>query len=165
MNEVERIPEYLNGVIIQKWIEKGHLMSRETGSFVKSLRYVIEDNGSNIVIEGFGNRYAVYMERGVPAARVPFSGVPGRARRSAYIEGLIRYVQRRMGKSGSEAKGIAFAIAHKHRQVGIRIREHGQGSKFLTEAMADRGFQRVVDEVIGDIASAKIDGIMNKYFK
>jgi hypothetical protein len=56
--------------------------------------------------------------QGVPANKIPY--YPGSGRKeSEYIKGLIKYVKLRMGKSDKEAKGIAFAIASKHKKEGM----------------------------------------------
>jgi hypothetical protein len=113
------------------------------------------------------------MERGVKAANVPFTPPSGRGGTSAYIEGLTRYAQMRMGLSGKEALGAAFAIAQKHRYgtkknrsiKGIRLRERGQGSKFLTEAFKNPSIDRVIDKEMDLYLGKKVDGVFNKYFK
>jgi hypothetical protein len=155
------IGETINRAIIAKWIEKGHHLS---GVFESKLRYEITE-GNPILIEGFGQHYAKYMERGVKAANVPFTPPSGRGGKSAYIEGLARYAEARMGLSGKEALGAAFAIAHKHKRLGIRIRERGQGSKFLSEALKDPSIDRVIDKEMDLYLGKKVDGVFNKYFK
>ena len=155
------IGETINRAIIAKWIEKGHHLS---GAFESGLHYKITE-GNPILIEGFGAKYAKYMERGVKAANVPFTPPSGRGGKSAYIEGLARYAVARMGLSGKEALGAAFAIAHKHKKLGIRIRERGQGSKFLSEALKDPAIDRVIDKEMDLYLGKKVDGVFNKYFK
>jgi len=157
------IGETINRAIIAKWIEKGHHLS---GVFESKLRYEITE-GNPILIEGFGAKYAKYMERGVRAKTVRAKLYDGtkHAETSAYIEGLARYAEARMGLSGKEALGAAFAIAHKHKRLGIRIRERGQGSKFLSEALKDPSIDRVIDKEMDLYLGKKVDGVFNKYFK
>ena len=57
------------------------------------------------------------------------------------FSGLIEYVKKRMGKSDKEAKGIAFAIASKHKKEGmptIKSQKHSQTGKrtgFIEQAL------------------------------
>jgi len=159
---ISKIGQTINRQIIKQWIAKGHSLS---GAFESGLRFEVTE-GDTIIIDGYGAHYAKFMERGVSAAKVPFSGITGRGGTSAYIEGLARYAEMRMGISDKKkALGVAFAIAHKHKKMGIRIRERGQGSKFLSEALAAPEVDQVITKELGLIVNKKIDGVFNKYFK
>ena len=157
------IGEHINKRIIAKWIEKGHHLS---GVFESKLRYEITE-GNPILIEGFGAKYAKYMERGVRAKTVRAKLYDGtkHAETSLYIEALAKYAQRRMNVSKKESLGVAFAIARKHMKFGIRIQDNGMGSKFLSEALKNPDIDRVIDKETDLYLGRKVDGVFNKYFK
>jgi hypothetical protein len=107
--------------IKDEWILKGHNL---TDSFINSLE--IRETPSGIEI--WGNTYSKYVNRGVPAANIPYQRGSG-AGKSKYITGLHNYVILRMGLSEKEALGVAFAIAETHKKNGML------GSGFLDEAI------------------------------
>jgi len=161
---MKAIANQINQSIIKQWIAKGHKLSDK--GFIASLRSeeTVTPNGFEVV--GFGAYDSKFRERGVSASNVPYSGRTGNGGTSKYIEGLARYVALRMGINDKrKALGVAFAIATKHRTTGIRIRERGQGSKFLTDAFKDPEIDRVIRREMDIFVGKKIDGVMNKYFK
>lgn len=102
-------------VIAMEWRAQGHEL---TGSAVKQMETMVKFEINTLVIEGLVPDYMAINNQGVPANKIPY--YPGSGRReSEYIKGLMRYVQQRMGKSEKESKGIAFAIASKHKKEGM----------------------------------------------
>jgi hypothetical protein len=72
---------------------------------------------NTLIIEGLVPDYMAINNQGVPANKIPY--YPGSGRKtSKYIDGLIEYAKKRMGKSDKEAKSVAFAIASKHKKGG-----------------------------------------------
>lgn len=112
--------DYLILKLGQELKEQGHNL---TGDLIASLEYRVRSFAGRMVVEFLSNDYGAYLNTGVPASRIPYT--PGGKRRggkSQYIQGLIRYVERRMGLRGREAVGVAFAIARAHKREGMPTR-------------------------------------------
>ena len=113
--------EYLRNRLGQELLAQGH---RLTGELISSLEYKIQTTANGLTLDFFASEYGTYLNTGVPASRIPYT--PGRrgggGGTSAYIQGLIRYTQRRMGLRGKEAVSAAFAIARKHKREGMPTR-------------------------------------------
>jgi hypothetical protein len=111
--------EYLRTRLGQELLQQGH---RLTGELISSIEYKIQTTANGLTLDFFASEYGSFLNTGVPAARIPYT--PGRrggksGGTSAYIQGLIRYVQRRMGLRGKEGISAAFAIARKHKKEGM----------------------------------------------
>jgi len=143
---IEKIKIFVTQEITKAWEAKGHNL---TGSLIKELEYKASEN----IIEVLMNDYGIIQDVGVKAANVPYSGNGGGGT-SKYIEGLMNYVSLRMGisKGTKENKSIAFAIAHTHKKTGIRTKERGQGSKWLTSVIGEIeiGLARIIEIEIGN---------------
>lgn len=128
MDSEERIKEIITSEIVEEWVAEGHSL---TGDTINTIKYSVEGD----TLSAYINKYAVYQSRGVPASDIPYSGNGGGGK-SLYIQGLINYVKLRIGKPGKEGIGIAFAIARKHKEVGMQIRTKGAGTGWLDKAEA-----------------------------
>jgi len=116
MEQIDKIKTVVTNALMQEWIAQGHFM---TGKAVSEIEYVVEETFGQTRIIGNMPAHGVYMDQGVPASRIPFAPGSG-AGKSAYISGLIAYVQKRMNISDmKKAKSIAFAIAHTHKKRGM----------------------------------------------
>ena len=124
----KRIGDAIGGWLIvrlgQELTEQGHNLS---GELIKSLEYQVRENAKGITISFLSSEYGEYVNRGVAADRVPFGG--GRGGTSKYIQGLIRFVERRMNLKGKEATSVAFAIARSHKREGMPTRGSYQYSR------------------------------------
>lgn len=103
---------------------QGH---RLTGALENSIEDRVRATLTGVRIEIEAERYARFVNRGVPASRIPFGG--RRARRSKYIEGLKRFARLRFGVTQAEALRIAFAIARKHKKEGMPTKNSRRFSK------------------------------------
>jgi len=102
-------------VIAMEWRAQGHEL---TGSAVKQMETMVKFEINTLVIEGLVPDYMAINNEGVPSNKIPY--YPGSGRKtSKYIDGLIEYAKKRMGKSDKEAKSVAFAIASKHKKEGM----------------------------------------------
>lgn len=112
--------DYLVLKLGQELRSQGHSL---TGDLIASLEYRVRSFAGRMVVEFLANDYGAYLNTGVPASRIPYT-LRGRRRggTSLYIQGLIRYVERRMGLRGREAVGVAFAIARAHKREGMPTR-------------------------------------------
>jgi hypothetical protein len=152
-------------VVANEWRAQGHELS---GSAVKQMETVIREEIATIVIEGYIPDYMAINNSGVTAARIPYTPNSGRPP-SKYISGLIDYVKRRMGKSDKEAKGIAFAIASKHKKEGmptkgsVRFSTTGKRTGFIEQAL-DKSSPKFI-ELIENAITFSVEATIESYYK
>lgn len=133
----DNIAQMAIDAVANEWKLQGHNL---TGAAIKNMETVVRMETDKIIIEGFIPDYMAINNSGVTAARIPYTPNSG-ARTSKYISGLIEYVKKRMGKSDKEAKGIAFAIASKHKKEGMptigskRFSQTGKRTGFIEIAL------------------------------
>jgi hypothetical protein len=113
---------------------QGHnLTGRLKGSFETVTKSNQNGIQADILVEGYGQ----FVDQGVKANRIPYSGRSGRGGKSEYIEGLKDFFIRR-GRGASEALRAAFATAAKHRREGMptrasyRFSRNGKRTDFIT---------------------------------
>lgn len=160
MNLKNKIRDILriNGSAISEEIkaelkEQGHV---HTGKLINSVKAGTSINGDEVSLNVTMLDYHVYLEHGVKASRIPFGGRRSGKKRSKYIEALINYF-RQKGKSEKEAKGAAFATAHKHKREGMPTRSSYQYSannrrtEFINESTK---VSKNIDKVGTDILEA-----------
>jgi hypothetical protein len=105
---------------------------------------------------------------GVTAARIPYSPGSG-AKTSKYIDGLIRYAKQRMGASDKEAKGIAFAIASRHKKEGMptvasaKFSSTGKRTGFIEAALDSK--EAEFEQIINDAVEEAITVTIDNYYK
>jgi hypothetical protein len=152
-------------VVANEWRLQGHEL---TGSAVKQMETMVRMEINTLIIEGFVPDYMAINNSGVTANRIPYTPNSGRPP-SKYISGLIDYVKRRMGKSDKEAKGIAFAIASKHKKEGMptktsaRFSKTGKRTGFIEQAL-DKNSQKFV-ELIEVSVAATVEVLVESYYK
>jgi hypothetical protein len=152
-------------VVANEWRAQGHELS---GSAVKQMETVIREEIATIVIEGYIPDYMAINNSGVTAARIPYTPNSGRPP-SKYISGLIDYVKRRMGKSDKEAKGIAFAIASKHKKEGmptkasVRYSSTGKRTGFIEQAL-EKSSPKFI-ELIENAITFSVEATIESYYK
>jgi hypothetical protein len=152
-------------VVANEWRAQGHELS---GSAVKQMETVIREEIASIIIEGYIPDYMAINNSGVTAARIPYTPNSGRPP-SKYISGLIDYVKRRMGKSDKEAKGIAFAIASKHKKEGmptkgsVRFSTTGKRTGFIEQAL-DKNSPKFI-ELIENAITFSVEATIESYYK
>lgn len=126
--------------------KQGHY---NTGKLSDSISYRITVKGDAIVGVIEAPDYAVYLDTGVPASRIPYSGRRGGGGTSQYIQGLITYFRDR-GLPSREAKSAAFATAEKQRREGMptrdsfRFSDTGRRTGFIKESV-DSSIDRATD--------------------
>ena len=153
-------------VVANEWRLQGHELS---GSAVKQIDTMVRMEINTLIIEGFVPDYMAINNQGVPSNRIPY--YPGSGRKtSKYIDGLIDYVQRRMGKSEKEAKGIAFAIASKHKKEGmptknsvIKHSKTGRRTGFIEIAL-EKNSQKFI-ELIENAITFSVEATIESYYK
>jgi hypothetical protein len=153
-------------VVANEWRAQGHELS---GSAVKQMETVVREEIASIVIEGYVPDYMAINNSGVKANRIPYTPNSGN-KTSKYIDGLIDYVQRRMGKSEKEAKGIAFAIASKHKKEGmptknsvIKHSKTGRRTGFIEIAL-EKSSPKFI-ELIENAITFSVEATIESYYK
>jgi hypothetical protein len=152
-------------VVANEWRAQGHELS---GSAVKQMETFVRMEINTLIIEGLVPNYMAINNSGVTAARIPYTPNSGRPP-SKYISGLIDYVKRRMGKSDKEAKGIAFAIASKHKKEGmptkgsVRFSTTGKRTGFIEQAL-DKNSQKFI-ELIENAITFSVEATIESYYK
>lgn len=153
-------------VVANEWRAQGHELS---GAAVKQMETVIREEIATIVIEGYIPDYMAINNKGVLSDKIPY--YPGSGRKtSKYIDGLIDYVKRRMGKSDKEAKGIAFAIASKHKLEGmptknsvIKHSSTGKRTGFIETAL-EKSSPKFI-ELIENAITFSVETTIESYYK
>jgi hypothetical protein len=152
-------------VIAMEWRAQGHELS---GSAVKQMETVVRMEINTLVIDGLVPDYMAINNQGVPSNKIPY--YPGSGRKtSKYIDGLIDYVKRRMGKSEKEAKGIAFAIASKHKKEGMptktsaRFSKTGRRTGFIEIALEKNSPKFI--ELIENAITFSVEATIESYYK
>jgi len=132
--------------------QQGHVL---TGSLVNSMELRIVEGKDQVIGTISFQDYGAFVERGVPAPRIPFSRSSGRGGTSKYIQGLIRFFQIK-GLPGNEAIRAAFATANKHKREGMptrasyRFSSNGARTGFVTRRLA-QAEPRIVARVSEDV--------------
>jgi hypothetical protein len=152
-------------VVANEWRAQGHELS---GSAVKQMETLVRMEINTLVIDGLVPDYMAINNQGVPSNKIPY--YPGSGRKtSKYISGLIDYVKRRMGKSDKEAKGIAFAIASKHKKEGmptkgsVRFSTTGKRTGFIEQAL-DKNSPKFI-ELIENAITFSVEATIESYYK
>jgi hypothetical protein len=151
--------------VANEWKAQGHNL---TGSAIKNMETVIRMETDKIIIEGYVPDYMAINNQGVPSTKIPY--YPGSGRKeSEYIKGLMKYVQQRMGKSDKEAKGIAFAIASKHKKEGmptIKSQKHSKTGKrtgFIEQALEKK--EAEMADLINRAITYSIETTVETFYK
>lgn len=113
IKEVEKVIDLLKSELAAQ----GH---RNTGSLERSITYSVKRTYEGLLATVSANEYAIYLEFGVPASRIPYTPGSG-AKSSKYIAGLINYFKSK-GLQPSEARSAAFATARAHKREGMPTR-------------------------------------------
>ena len=135
----------------------GHVM---TGSLRESVEDRIEETATSATVEILLNDYGLALDQGVPPERIPFDFIPPyRGGKSDYIEGLKRFAQLKLGKNDEkEALSVAFAIANKHKRLGMPV---NGASQFIQKTLdaTENEITKAVEEYTAEVFSYLIDNI------
>jgi hypothetical protein len=159
--------DYLRIKLGQELRDQGHNL---TGDLITSLEYRVRTTVGGIIVEFLSNNYGAYLNTGIPAYRIPYT--PGGRRRggtSMYIQGLIRYVERRIGLRGREAVGVAFAIARAHKREGMptqashRFSKNGRRTGWIDAVL--KGEEKEIDRQVREFVGRELDVLFSNFFK
>ena len=134
-----------------------HIM---TGALSDSIESRILSTIEGRKIEIWIEQYGIALDQGVTPDRIPFTEPSGRGGRSKYIEGLQRFAQLKLGVSDNrESLSIAFAIARKHKKVGMPVKGPTRFIDKTLDATEDE-IQKFVEEWSEAVFIAKIESII-----
>jgi hypothetical protein len=154
---LNNLAELLKEEMRQQLKIANHIM---TGDLVESIESRILSTIEGRKIEIWLNSYGIALDQGVPADRIPFTEPSGRGGRSKYIEGLQRFAQLKLGVTDNrKSLGIAFAIARKHKKVGMPVKGPTQFIQKTLDATED-DIIRFAEDWAEAIFEAKIDSII-----
>ena len=168
----KQIAEITKQNIINTFKLQGHSL---TGKFESEIEYIISNIITSESIENKINtknglridfymlNYGKYLEQGVPASKIPYISKKrgqGTGGTSKYIQGLIRYVNSRMGISSiKEATNVAFKIAHKHSKEGMPTKssyiysKNGSRTKFIENSNIEKDISKYVEDYADEFLS------------
>ena len=162
--------KFMKEELLKTWVEQGHNMN---GKVVKEMDIIVDQTADRISFLFYSLPYGVYMESGVSADKIPFSGASGHGGKSAYIQALIGYAKKRMNLPDKEAKSAAFAIAHTQKKRGMptpassRFSSTGERTNWIGNTMErNEGLIRqFMSRYMNEILSVLFDNIIMKYSK
>lgn len=132
---LKNLAELLKAEMRQQLRIAGHVM---TGELADSIEERILSTITGRKIEIWLNSYGIALDQGVPPERIPFTEPSGRGGRSLYIEGLQRFAQIKLGVTDNrDSLSIAFAIARKHKKVGMPVKGPTQFIQKTLDATED----------------------------
>lgn len=156
MNELKIVEDYVINELRKTIANQGHTL---TGSLSASLEAHTLNTLNGYFINFYYNEYGQPLDTGVKPERIPFNPGSG-AKTSKYIDALIQYVKRRMNVTGDkEAKGIAFAIAYKHKKEGMsttasaRFSKTGERNNWVNNTLdrIENPLQQLIEVALGNI--------------
>jgi len=132
------VSDYVINELRKTIVDQGHNL---TGQLAASIEAKTVVTINSYFIDFYYEKYGQAVDTGVSAEKIPYNPGSG-AKTSKYIDALIKYVKLRMNVSGDkEAKGIAFAIARKHKNEGMstavssRFSKTGERNKWVDNTL------------------------------
>ncbi len=138
-----------------------------TGAGVESIAYAVQVFGNLHQLDLSFNKYLVYQDKGIKPDRIPFSEGSG-AKKSKYIQALMKWVtERGLVTSQKQAKGMAFAIAKKHKKEGMPTAGayahsfNGRRLGFFTDLKEFGQVPEMVDNILTETVFAIMEDMIN----
>ena len=146
------IPQHIIEDALVKAIEALKAKHRElgmraTGEWEDSLEAQADHNRGRII----GMHYTEQLVQGRAPGRIP------------PVDPLERWVQAKLGKSGKEARSIAFAVARKIGQGGTTW--YQQGGSDLVEVLEDPQVSGTFYDEIAQYLRVQVSGLLLREFK
>lgn len=152
---LEEVLFFMREQIKEEFTKQGHSL---TGALEDTISIIITQLGTKVIGEMWVNDYYKFVDQGVSADRIPFSGATGAGGTSKYIQALVEYAKVRMSISDDkEALSVAFAIAHTHKKEGM---PSVASSAFSSTGERKGFFTETLKESNGEI-DARFAGIFN----
>ena len=168
---LDELEDTLRRELLRTWKDQGHYMD---GTIVESADFVVKTTLNKLEFLLYIFPYGGYIESGVPASKIPFSGTTpgsGGTGRSRYIQALISYAKKRMSLPDTKAKQVAFAIAHKQKKEGMptarssRFSSSGKRTEWIgiTYQRNKQTIERAMFNYVDTIFSVQFENIILKY--
>ena len=146
---MDRVEDEVKRVLLKSFSDEGHTL---TGKLIADIESEVTAYSGGFAIDFMSAKYGAYLNFGVKAAKIPYTRGSG-AGRSAYITGLMKYVQLRMGISDpKQQKSIAFAIATEQKKKGMPLRTGGRGTQWADKASDSLS----LDDIFADLAETYV---------
>lgn len=146
---MDRVEDEVKRALLKHFSDEGHTL---TGKLIADIETEVSSYSGGFAIDFIAAKYGVYLNFGVKPARIPYTRGSG-AGRSAYITGLMKYVNLRMGISDAkQQKSVAFAIAEAHKKKGMPLRTSGQGTGWADKASDSLN----LDVIFADLAETYV---------
>lgn len=158
------IKDFIILKLARELIAQGH---RHTGALIESMEGRVHGIKGGIEIVIKANKYAIYLDKGVRASRIPYRRGSGK-KKSDYIKGLIAYFEK---KGVADPKGAAFATARKQKEEGMPTRNsykysrNGKRKNFIGDTMEKHG-KHIEDQLLEagfDDINKKMNFMWNKF--
>lgn len=163
---VRRALEFVKKSIIAEIKAQGHVAS---GKLIETIEIRINRTPDKITGGIYMEDYAIVLDRGVKADRVPFSPGSG-ARSSLYIQSLIDWIATiKPGLGDRERKSFAFAIANKARQEGHPTRgsfsfsQNGRRREWSKHAIDDKQQEIIALMDLSEFVASSIDNFVTDF--
>lgn len=136
---VQKATTLLKERLAEKFADQGHSL---TGESERGLTTMVVFEGGQYIGRVIGADHFLYLEFGIKPGRIPYSEGTGRGGKSEYIQGLIRFWEKR-GLHDREAIGAAFATAKIHSREGMPTRKSlvysatGQRTGFIAQTIKE----------------------------
>lgn len=122
----EIIDQLIKHIFAALAVELDRQNHKLTGALVESFEAKTRETAEAYILEFFMNNYGVFLNDGIPPARIPYTPPPPvRGGKSKYIQGLIRWARLKFGYSQKRATSVAFAVAAKHKKKGYPLTARG----------------------------------------
>ena len=166
----DEFEKFMKRELLKTWVAQGHNIN---GKVVREMDMVVEEFTDMVSFLFFFLPYGTFIESGVPSTKIPFSGIGGGGK-SAYIQGLIAYAQKKLNVASlAEAKSAAFAIAHTHKKKGmpspasIRFSSTGRRTGWISDTFLNNRsvIRRFMLQMVENIISVKFDNLILKFNK
>ena len=161
---------WIKAELLKTWVEQGHNMN---GKVVKEMDIIVEQTVDKISFLFYSFPYGVYMEGGVSADQIPYSGTSGHGGKSAYIQALIGYAKKKLQLPDDQAKSAAFAIAQTHRKKGMpspsssRFSATGERTGWIANTMERNEvlIRQFMLKYVNELISVRFENMILKYSK
>lgn len=153
---VQKATMLLKERLAEKFADQGHSL---TGESERGLVTTVALEGGQYIGRVIGADHFLYLEFGIKPDRIPYSAGQVRGGKSEYIQGLIRFWEKR-GLHDREAVGAAFATAKIHSREGLPTRKSlvysatGHRTGFIAQTVkeSEGEVRAIVEASIGGLA-------------
>jgi len=165
---LDELVKFLRAELLKTWKAQGHYMN---GAVVREADFVLETKLNSLDLSIFMFPYGGYIESGVSASNIPYSGNSGSGGTSKYIQALIGYAMKRMSLPDQKAKQVAFAIATKQKREGMptaaskRFSSTGKRTMWIEDTMKrnESKIQELLFEYVDIVFTTTFENIILKY--